>query len=399
MTDPEFQYVALAPNGTKTRGRVRAISLKRAAALVRSQGLSPISISPSRVGATSRQTLAPDRLAELLHSLSLLVGSGTTVSAALALARPATSQPALNGLLNRIDRDVAGGMPVSDAFGQALGERYNFVSALLAAGEASGDLSGAFGKASHQLQRDAMAAEELWAAISYPLFVLSASLLAIGVLLTIVVPALAPLVAETQISGPNMLAVLVHVSTALHRHGLALASGLGLAVTCLIVAQLLGVLDKYNETLLLDGPARSLVRSLTYGRFASMLGSLFSADIPAAQAFQLATASVGLAVAKQRLVQCSKRLFEGEPISEVLAACKGMPLMIVRMAQVGEQSGSLGGMLERGGDIEQQLALRHLRAISKWIGPMMIAVLGAMIGLVMASLLTGIANIGDSVLK
>ena len=72
--------------------------------------------------------------------------------------------------------------------------------------------------------------------------------------------------------------------------------------------------------------------------------------------------------------------------------------MIVRMARVGEQSGALGRMLEQSGEVEELAAVRQLDRLTKWLGPALIVILGAVIGSVMAALLAAVAGIGASVL-
>ncbi len=77
----------------------------------------------------------------------------------------------------------------------------------------------------------------------------------------------------------------------------------------------------------------------------------------------------------------------------------GFPQSIIRLAAIGEASGSLGTMLARGGKIEEDAALRRIEAVGRFIGPAVIVALGGVIGLIMGGLLTSITHIGDAALQ
>jgi len=130
-----------------------------------------------------------------------------------------------------------------------------------------------------------------------------------------------------------------------------------------------------------------------------VLGRLLSAGVPASQALKLAAAAMPVDLARARLEAAGAAIYEGASVSRALQACKGMPPIVLRMAEVGEQSGSLGALLERAVDFEQAAALRDIQSIAKWLGPVLIVLLGGLIGAVMASLLGAISGIGSAVLS
>jgi type II secretory pathway component PulF len=399
MTDQRFQYTALNGRGVKVHGAVSAGSTEIAAAMLRSEGLTPIRL---QVAAASqgwrRGAVGRARLAEFLHALGMLVGAGATMTAALAIFRGQMSGGALARLSENLEKEIAGGRPASEAFRIALGGEAPFLPGLVAAGEASGDLAAALRGAADQLQRDGKLAEEFWSALSYPLFILGASVAAILVLLLFVIPSIAPLVAEARAQTPVVLRVLIAASDFTNAYGglivvLALIGSVAIAI-----GGALGLLRDPAERFLLEGPVGAIARQLVYGRFAGVLGRLLAAGVSAPDAFRLANGATNVRRAQRRMEAAATTIFDGARVSQALASCKGFPSTIVRMAVVGEETGALGDMIERGAQIEQDAAIRRLGGISKWLGPVMIALLGGMIGLVMAALLTGVASLGGSVL-
>lgn len=89
---------------------------------------------------------------------------------------------------------------------------------------------------------------------------------------------------------------------------------------------------------------------------------------------------------------------QGEPLSSALGAVGSIPNSIVRLASLGEASGSLGQMLVRAGRLEEEGAMKRIHFLGQVAGPALIVFLGALLGLLMAGLLSGISQMGQSTL-
>ena len=90
---------------------------------------------------------------------------------------------------------------------------------------------------------------------------------------------------------------------------------------------------------------------------------------------------------------------QGQSLSDVLGRVPGFPLSIVRLAAIGEVSGALGSAMARAGKLEEESAIRRIEAIGRLIGPVLIIVLGGLIGLLMGGLLSGVTQLGDAALQ
>ena len=89
----------------------------------------------------------------------------------------------------------------------------------------------------------------------------------------------------------------------------------------------------------------------------------------------------------------------GQRLSDALAPISGFPRSVVRLAAIGEATGALGPMITRAGKIEEAAGLRRIEAAGRLIGPVVIIVLGALIGLLLGGLLSSLTHIGDSALQ
>lgn len=113
-------------------------------------------------------------------------------------------------------------------------------------------------------------------------------------------------------------------------------------------------------------------------------------------ALRLSLRAVRSDLARKRLAPVVQAVRQGESLSAALSRVSNLPAAIVRLSAIGEESGSLGTMLSRAGRIEEQAALKRIEAAGRVLGPALIVLLGALIGLVMAGLQSGVTGLGQS---
>lgn len=401
MSGAQYRYLALDARGGRVRGDVSATSSANAAAALQSQGLVPVHLTLSTSGAITEklgQTLREEALTELFFSLGQLTGAGVSLPNALATMR-AQSRGASARLCERIERRLAAGAGAATAFAESLGDVAGYAPALIAAGETAGDLPGAFRELAEQLRAASTLRGAFWSAVSYPLFIFIAFLASIVMLLVVVIPALAPLLEEADVSTGGALWMLLAASEVLRNGWTWIVAASGVLAIGTLTAWRLGVLRHALARMILDGPARRITRSLAYGRLSVTLGRLLSAGIPAPEAIRLATAGGSVNLVRDRLEGAVRSLFTGASVATALSACPGFPSTIAKMALLGEETGSLGVMLERAGGIEQARGIRALEQLSKVLAPALIVTMGALVGSVMALLLSTVSSLGNVVLS
>ncbi|MFT4251928.1 MAG: type II secretion system F family protein, partial [Caulobacter sp.] len=108
---------------------------------------------------------------------------------------------------------------------------------------------------------------------------------------------------------------------------------------------------------------------------------------------------VGSAAARERLAGVAPLVRQGVALSSALERTSGFPPAVARLAAVGEASGALGAMLARGGRLEEEAAMHRIEAIGRMAGPVLIVLLGGMVGLLMAGLLSGVTELGEAALR
>jgi type II secretory pathway component PulF len=150
---------------------------------------------------------------------------------------------------------------------------------------------------------------------------------------------------------------------------------------------------------LLQGPWRRTANGLVYGGYVLALGAMLSGGASMTEALRLSSRIIRSPSAREAVERLTIKVRQGTSLAAALGEIRGLPGSIARLATVGEVSGALGPMLARAGKLEEEQALRKIEAAGRMLGPALIVALGAMIGLLMASLLTGVSQLGESALR
>lgn len=401
MTEGQsFAYVARAADGKRVRGQVPAPSEQAAFERLRRQGLSPLKLRPARSRAGGGDRGLQDReSAEILLSLADLLSAGADMRSALNVLLSRAQGSRVANACRRLLQDISAGEALDVAFARTLAPRHAFVAALVAAGEAAGDLPQALRRAGEMLEAAIKLRQQLVAALAYPSFVLISTLAAAGVILLAVVPSLEPLVSEGGEGSAPILSGLLAASRLLREQGMILAAGLGVAAILVAVLGRAGLLRRPLDRLWFTGPWRRTTCALAFGGFAISLGAMLAAGAPMSEALRLAIRGVRSDLAKDRLQVVLQQVRQGVSLSQALQDVKGFPQTIVRLVSVGESTGALGRMLQRSGKLEEDAAVRDTEAAARLLGPALIVLLGGLIGLMMAGLLSGVTELGQAALN
>ncbi len=397
-----FDYVAIDPAGRRVKGSVAARSDGVAFEQLKRQGFAPIRIQPARRGAevAGRTRALTDReAAEFLADLSALLLAGSNMRAALAVIGAKSDRATVRTVCRTLTAEISGGGALEQAFAKVLGPRHAFIPALVAAGEAAGDIAGGLQRAADMLGSQVRLGDQLVSVLSYPAFVLITAIIALAVILLFVIPALAPLVEQPGVTPPLPMLILIGASRFLTSNGTLLSVVAGLALVFLAISARLGLLAAALDRLTLDGPFRRTSAALVFGAFAIALGNMLAAGAPMSEALRLAIRSVRSPTARRRIEPAAQAVRQGQSLSDVLGRVPGFPLSIVRLAAIGEVSGALGSAMARAGKLEEESAIRRIEAIGRLIGPVLIIVLGGLIGLLMGGLLSGVTQLGDAALQ
>ena len=399
---PLFHYRALRPSGGEIAGELDALDERDAAQRLQAIGNFPIEITLPDSGVRLARRLTPsgrgvsarDRVL-FTRQLATLLGAGVALDRALALIAAAPDAKRRAQLANELLAAINRGERLSAACRAhpALPAHY---AMMIGAGEARGDIAGAFARLADVLERGRETGRALLGALIYPASVLVVACLSISFLFAFVVPQFATLLESFQKAPPLAMQVLLLISAWFQQAGLPLA-GIVLVLAAYVLYRRRDLafragLDRWLLRLPLLG---GMVGKSEAERLAYLLGNLVAAGVPVPEAAAAtgdamtnATYRVGLAAAEQAVAR-------GDRLSGALAAGALLPELALELVRVGEETGDLATMLLRASDMMRRDLEASTTELIALVTPISIVFLGLLIGMVAYALLGTVMEVYD----
>ncbi len=350
-----YTYIARDATGLRKEGLLQAETSHDAVEELHQRGLTPTSIDKAhnkvlgqKLRSTRRNRVTSSELAAFCWQLSTMFEGGIAITTALEIVAEDTSNPQLQSILYRAFANVSEGRPLSAAFRAFPRVFTKLPIAIVVAGETSGNLGQAMHTlAEHYENRDKLA-KRIRAALAYPIFVVS---LISGLLLAImlfVVPRFQAIFDRLGGELPAFTRGFMGVHDLLSQHAWLLAIVIGLAVGSIV---LLSKTKRGHEVL-----SRIVLRLPLFGKllsevfvatFCTTMATLLEAGVPVLDVFDILGDMTNNDAISGAISRARSRITDGAHIALSLATAGFFPNMLVKMAQVGEESGSLVPILRK----------------------------------------------------
>lgn len=392
-----YRYEAAGSHGQPVRGLLDAESERAAASELAAAGLVPISFTS--LPAPSRGRPAPSRdLAIMFRNLAELADAAVPLEKALA-----STHGLVRGRLLECCRTAGLRLAAGKTLAAALDDGSGSIPAatldLLHAGQRGNMLTASLDHAAVDLERQAERQARTRQALAYPLLLLGAGGVAIGVLVGIVIPRMAALFLDAGAELPTSTGWLLALGSMM---GTWWPAGLALAVLLTVgagVALRRAKWRRFAHELLLSLPLIGVIRrELATARFCSIGGAMLRSGMPMHRSLAAAEVAAGDLAMGRRLADARRRVTEGASLSSALRAAGAGTANAVQMAQIGESSGRLGVMLERAAEFASRQAERRIATLVTLVEPALILAFGGLVMLVAAALLQAVygLRIGNS---
>jgi len=402
----QFQYKAVAPDGSIVRGRIEAPNRAIAAERVQMQGHLPLTVetATSTTGLRAilsreiggRQRRDPKVVIELIGRVSLLMDAGVALESALALLARSENVASMRKLADSLLGRLRGGASLGDAMA-AEGDIFpTLVVAMVRAGEASGALAPTLARLADHLARAAVVRQSIRSALIYPAVLITTAIGAVLLVLLVVLPQLEPVFAEAGDRLP-LLTRLAFAASTLVRKGWWILLTI-LVLTALLARRLLGdpAIRARRDSLILRVPVLGMgVRQAEAGRFARVLGTLVGGGVTLPVALTLARPVLANKVISDGIAQVIAAVREGAGLAGPIARAGIFPDLAVQMIQIGEATGRLDAMLLRLADLLESDVQRTINRSLALLVPALTICLGALVAAIIASVMLAVLGIND----
>lgn len=394
-TDLRFAFRAVQRDGTLATGELSAASREEASVALASRGLFPVALDEHRAEVDWRGSM---RTRDLALGLRLL---GTLLSASLPLERAllvfATVAPAswTPSALASLRESVREGRGLAAALGAAPLAVPPLVLGIIEAGEAGGALAESVRRAADVVERQAAHGDAMRAALAYPAILGVAGALSVALLVGVVLPRFAAIVADLGAALPASTRLVLGFAEAART----------LAVPMLIVGIVAAVAVRWwlatsvgarvgLAERLLGLPVVGRIRlASSSARAGAAISALLAAGVPIAAALRHGARAAGNAALERRLASAREGVIAGERLSSALARTGAGSEGLIQLVRAGEATGELAPMLGHAARLDAEFAEARVRALVRLIEPSLILVFGAIVALVAAALLQAVYSV------
>lgn len=314
------------------------------------------------------------------QQLAALIHAGLPVLQSIQLLRQRSPNPKLRAVLADVEARIKSGSALSEAF-EAQGETFpRIYTASILAGERSGNLDDVLRRYVEYTKSLAQLRRKIRGALTYPVILLCAAFLLIGVLTTFVIPQFSSLYENMGAELPAITTVVVGISTFVRGNIYWIVPVLAGSVFGFISwRQTEGGRRTIDRWVLKIPIVGDLVRQLTTAQLSRSLATLLAGGITLVESFQIALVSIVNRELLRSTEPALAKIREGKPFTESLDAAGWMPALAVDMIGVGERSGSLREMLDEVAgfyDAETEVKLGQL---TTFIEPAILITMGCIV--------------------
>lgn len=395
--DTRFVWRGVDEHGAHKKGRTIAADLAAARAALKRNGITVLELVAVGTAPPARARAAEITL--FTRQLGGLLRAGLPLAPSLELIAQTPSRGGLPRIVGAVARDITQGIAFSEALARHPACFNALFCQLIAVGEVAGALPTVLARLAEDRERAGAQRAKLRAALTYPVAVLVLSLAITAGLLIGVVPTFATIFDSFGARLPAPTLFVLALSNAVGRWSLPFALGCAVSIMAFrrLLARSASVRHAFDRFILRLPLAGSLLRALAVARWSRALGTLLSAGTPLSDAFDSLSSATGNRLFDTATVDIARRLRQGERLAAAMRAVGCFPPEVVQPIAVAEESGSLDAMLLDLALIGDREVDEKTSAFASLCEPVVIVVLGALVGGLVVAMYLPIIQLGNVV--
>jgi type IV pilus assembly protein PilC len=405
---PEYKYTVRQQDGSVHKGTITAQNKVAAMTTLRSRQLTPLVVQQVKRGGMNMDLKLPGSsgvksrdLVIFTRQFSVMVSAGVPILRALTILKEQTTSASFKQVLEETASDVQGGMSLSDALAKHPKIFTSIYINMTRAGEAGGILDKVLKRLAAQQEKDASLRSKVRSAMVYPVVIATVTLAAFFVLVTFIVPKIGNILTELSSSAelPIYTRALLAVSDTLKQPAVIIGALVGLPVLFIVFRKYTkspGGRYQWHKLLLKIPIIKGIIIKTAIARFSRIFGSLMGAGVSIVTSIETTAGAIGNAVIEKELLDCSQAVQGGSQLSTELAKSKHFPPIVAQMLAVGEETGETDTVVLNIAEFYEEEVDAAVGALSSIIEPIMIVVLGGMVGVIVLAVFGPITQISTS---
>ena len=380
-----FTWQGVNRKGKKINGELPANSSIELKAQLRKQGITPSRVKKKAkplFGLSSDKPIKPGDIAVITRQIATMLGAGVPLVQTIEMIGTGHDNGKMRKLLASIGIKLSSGIPLSDCLREHPLYFDDLYCDLVASGEQSGALESIYGRIATYKEKAEALKSKIKKAMTYPIAVLVIAFVVTCILLIFVVPVFQEIFSSFGAELPAFTVLVINISEFMQKYWY-----LGLA--SLYIAFFFFKRTHRNSQVVRDNVDKAILKLPVIGdllekaavaRYARTLSTTFAAGVPLIDALESAAGASGNAVFRDAILEVRAEVSSGMQMNLAMRNCKIFPDMVIQMVAIGEESGAVDDMLSKVANVYEQQVDDAVDGLTALLEPMIMAVLGVVIG-------------------
>lgn len=398
-----FIWQGVNRKGKKVSGELSAASLLELKAQLRKQGITPGKVKKKAkplfgLGGGAKP-IKPADIAVITRQIATMLGAGVPLVQSIEMIAKGNDNPNMQKLLTEIGVKLASGLPLSECLREHPQYFDDLYCDLVASGEQSGALETIYDRiATYKEKAEALKAK-IKKALTYPIAVLVIALIVTSILLIFVVPTFQEIFSSFGAELPAFTQLVIAISEVMQDYWY-------LALGAIFIAGYMFKKTHQSSQVFRDKVDKSVLKIPVIGdildkaavaRYARTLSTTFAAGVPLIDALESAAGASGNAVYRDAILEIRSEVSSGMQMNLAMRNSQIFPDMVIQMVAIGEESGAVDDMLAKVANVYETEVDNAVDNLTALLEPMIMAVLGVVIGGLIIAMYLPIFQIGKVV--
>ena len=393
-----YTYKGLNRRGQKIDGEIKGTSIAEAKALLRQQGITPSGVKkkPKSLFGDGKKITALD-IAIFTRQIATMLGAGVPLVQSIDLIANGSDNKSLRTLMQKISVKVQAGLPLSDTLREHKKYFDDLYCDLVKSGEASGSLDRIFDRLAVYKEKAEALKSKIKKAMFYPVAVLIVAAIVTSILLIFVVPQFAEIFAGFGAELPAFTQLVLNLSELMQAYWWIVLGALIAAFFLIkkIYANNLTFRTWADGRIIKLPVIGNILNKAAVARYARTLSTTFAAGVPLIEALESAAGASGNEVYKNAILFIREEVSSGNQMYLAMKQTDQFPEMVISMVSIGEETGALDSMLAKVASIYEQEVDDAVDGLTALLEPLIMAVLGVVIGGLIIAMYLPIFQMGD----
>ncbi len=399
VKDATFTWEGMDKRGKKVKGQLQAGGEAMVNALLRKQGITVTKVKKQSALFSGGKRVTEKDVTLFTRQLATMMKAGVPLLQSFDIVGRGHSNPSMQRLLAEIKADIEKGSSLTQAFGRHPLYFDALFCNLVGAGESAGILEGVLDRLAIYKEKILAIKSKIKSALFYPVSIIVVAFAITAIIMIFVIPAFKELFSSFGADLPMPTLIVMSISDFFVRWWWAIFGVIGGGIYALLLAwKRSRKVQMFMDRLMLKLPIfGAVIEKATIARWTRTLATMFAAGVPLVEALE----SVGGASGNQVFVEATQKIrgevATGTSLTVAMQNSGRFPNMVLQMAAIGEESGSLDSMLNKVADFFEAEVDDAVEALSSLMEPVIMVVLGTLIGGMVVAMYLPIFKMGQVV--